>query len=657
MAGRILDDIKSPLDLRCLSDDQLTALSQEIRDEIIHTTSKYGGHLAPNLGVVELTIGLHLALDCPKDKVIWDVGHQSYVHKLLTGRLKDFSRLRQYGGMSGFPKRSESPYDCFDTGHASNSISVALGMAIARDHQGGGETVVAVIGDGSMTGGMAFEALNQAGHLKTDMIIVLNDNEMSIDGNVGGLSRYLNRARLDPNYNRLRQDIEHGLRRIPGIGEKMFQVGESLKAGLKQFLVPGMFFEELGIKYIGPIDGHDIEAVRTAVMMAKPLEGPILIHAATIKGKGYGPAEKNPDRFHGTAPFTIKTGQAIQKKPASPSYGRVFGAGLAKLAIEDQKIVAISAAMAQGTGLDLFAAVHPARFFDVGIAEQHAVTFAAGLAQAGLKPVVAIYSTFLQRAYDQLIEDVCLQNLPVVFALDRAGLVGDDGPTHHGVFDIAYLSHMPEMLVMAPKDESELQRLLGTALDSNQPAAIRYPRGRGPGALLVDDFKPLPIGKSEVLTTGKQVALMAVGRMVSIGREVVERLKQYDIDCTLVNARFVKPIDKELILDLAGSHELMVTIEDGSVIGGYGSMVAQIIASKNSCQLVNLGLPDHFISHGTVEYLLRDVGLDAASLTRKITEILDSNLRVPAGQSWRTRPRVADVRRTPIEMKERTQST
>jgi len=622
MAGRILDELASPHDLRELSGEQLTRLAQEIRDEMIDVTSKHGGHLAPNLGVVELTIGLHLALDSPKDKIIWDVGHQSYVHKLLTGRLKEFSTLRQYGGISGFPKRGESPHDCFDTGHASNSISVALGMAIARDQQGGDETVVAVIGDGSMTGGMAFEALNQAGHIKTDLVIILNDNEMSIDGNVGALSCYLNRIRLEPAYNRFRHDIEQGLRRIPGIGEKMVNFGETWKTALKQFLVPGMLFEELGIKYIGPIDGHDIEAVKTAVMMAKPLAGPILVHAITKKGRGYKPAEAHPDRFHGTSPFNIKTGQAIKKKAVLPSYGQIFGAGLARLAIEDQKIVAISAAMAQGTGLDLFASVHPGRFFDVGIAEQHAVTFAAGLAQSGLKPVVAIYSTFLQRAYDQLIEDICLQGLPVVFALDRAGLVGDDGPTHHGAFDLSYLSHMPEMLVMAPKDEPELQRLLGTALSCNRPAAIRYPRGSGPGAAVENDFTPLPIGKSEVLVAGSQVALLAVGRMVSIGREVVEQLKKYGIDCTLVNARFVKPLDTELILDLAGTHELLATIEDNSIVGGYGATVAQVVASIGNCRLVNFGLPDYFVSHGTVDCLLKEVGLDAASLTEKIVAIL-----------------------------------
>ncbi|MCK4268023.1 MAG: 1-deoxy-D-xylulose-5-phosphate synthase, partial [Actinomycetia bacterium] len=433
MAGRILDSISLPEGLKDLDAAQLEKLAKEIRTEMINVTSTNGGHLGSNLGVVELTIGLHMAIESPKDKIIWDVGHQAYVHKLLTGRKDQFSTLRKYGGISGFPKQSESPHDAFDTGHASNSISVALGAAVARDLRGTDETIIAVIGDGSMTGGMAFEALNQTGHLKTNIIIVLNDNEMSIDGNVGALSCYLNRIRLDPAYNKFRHDIEEAVRRIPGIGEKVVSAGETWKTSLKQLVVPGMLFEELGIKYIGPIDGHDVDAVKKGIAMAKEIDGPILIHVLTKKGLGYQPAEQFPERFHGTSPFNVKTGLPLAKK-TRPSYGQVFGESLARLAIDDQKIVAVSAAMAQGTGLDIFAAAHPDRFFDVGIAEQHGVTFAAGMAQQGLKPVVAIYSTFLQRAYDQLVEDICLPGLPVVFALDRGGLVGDDGPTHHGAF-------------------------------------------------------------------------------------------------------------------------------------------------------------------------------------------------------------------------------
>ena len=621
MKERILDKISSPSDLKDLDSAQLEQLAIDIRDEMVLTTSKNGGHLAPNLGVVELTIGLHRAIDSPKDKIIWDVGHQSYVHKLLTGRRDKFSTLRQYAGISGFPKKSESPHDCFDTGHASNSISIALGMAQARDQLEGDETIVAVIGDGSMTGGLAFEALNQAGHVKTSLIVILNDNEMSIDGNVGALSSYLDRIRLDPTYNRFRHDVEAALRCIPAVGEKMVSFGETWKTAIKQFLVPGMLFEDLGFKYIGPIDGHDVEAVERSVQMAKANGGPILIHALTKKGSGYQPAEQFPDRFHGTSPFNIETGQPIKKK-SLPSYGRIFGESLTRLAIDDPRIVGVSAAMAQGTGLDIFATAHPTRFFDVGIAEQHAVTASAGMAQMGLKPVVAIYSTFLQRAYDQILEDVCLQGLPVVFALDRAGLVGDDGPTHHGAFDLSYLSHMPNMVIMAPKDEAEFQRLLGTALDCGQPAAIRFPKGPGPGIICDNDFTPLPIGRSEVLIEGEQVALLAVGRMVEIGRKVQEILRGFGLNCTLVNIRFVKPMDSELILGLAESHDLVATLEDNSLVGGFGSAVAQLIASSNQCQLVNFGLPDYFVSHGTVERLFKEVGLDAESLSEKILAIL-----------------------------------
>lgn len=621
----MLEGIFGPADLKKLSSAELARLAHEIRDEMITVTSRNGGHLAPNLGVVELTIGLHLALDSPKDKIVWDVGHQSYVHKLLTGRAGRFSTLRQHNGLSGFPKSGESAHDCFDTGHASNSISIALGMAVGRDRRGSDETVIAVIGDGSMTGGIAYEALNQAGHIKTDLIIILNDNEMSIDGNVGGLSCYLNRIRLDPAYNRWRDEMEHVVRRIPAIGERMISFGETWKTALKKFLVPGMLFEELGIKYIGPIDGHDIEAVKKAVIMAKPLGGPILIHALTQKGRGYGPAEKHPERFHGTSQFNIKTGQPIKKKVTLPSYGQIFGESLVRLAAEDDRLVAVSAAMAQGTGLDVFAAKYPGRFFDVGIAEQHAVTFAAGLAKAGLKPVVAIYSTFMQRAYDQLIQDICLQGLPVVFALDRAGLVGDDGPTHHGAFDLSYLAHMPELVVAAPADENELQRLLGTAVRADKPFAVRYPRGAGPGVALENNFAPLVIGRGEVLAEGGDIALLAVGRMVMEAQKVADELKKFGIACTLVNARFIKPLDTELILELAETHELLVTLEDNSVVGGFGALVGQAIAPMKSCSLVNFGLPDAFIGHGPVDTLLEEIGLDAVSLTKRVLAILKTH--------------------------------
>ncbi len=624
MADSILNRIKSPSDLKGLSETELKALACEIRDRMVLVTSRNGGHLAPNLGVVELTIGLHLALDSPRDRIVWDVGHQAYVHKLLTGRNEEFDSLRQYGGVSGFPKRAESPHDAFDTGHASNSLSVALGLAVGRDQRGTDEEIVAVIGDGSLTGGIAYEALNQAGHVDSDLIIILNDNEKSIEDNVGGLSCYLNRLRLDPTYNRLRDDIEQVLRRIPAVGERMVSFGETWKTAVKQFLVPGMLFEELGLKYIGPIDGHEIEDVRKAVVMAKNLSGPIIIHVLTQKGRGYEPAERCPDRFHGTSPFSVKTGEPLAKKSTSPTYGQVFGRSLAKLATENKRIVGITAAMSQGTGMDIFAAAHPDRFFDVAIAEQHAVTFAAGLAAQGLKPVVAIYSTFLQRAYDQIVQDVCLQKLPVVFVIDRAGLVGDDGPTHHGSFDLSYLSHMPEMVIAAPKDEAELQHLLGTAIESDRPFAIRYPRGAGPGVPLTDDFSPLPIGRSERLSNAGRVAVLAVGNMVAVAEKATQELRESGLDCSLVNARFIKPIDTALISELGDQCDLVVTVEDNSIIGGYGSLVAQLLAPVSSCRVVNFGLPDQFIGHGDVGRLHREVGLDAPSLANKIQAILNT---------------------------------
>ena len=633
MAGSILNNIEAPADLQALTPEELEKLAGEIRDRMVEVTSKNGGHLAPNLGVVELTIGLHLALDSPRDRIVWDVGHQAYVHKLLTGRAKDFHTLRQQGGLSGFPKREESPHDAFNTGHASNSISIALGLAVGRDQRGTDEQIVAVIGDGSMTGGIAYEALNQAAHVGSDLIIILNDNEMSIEGNVGGLSCYLNRLRLDPTYNRLRDDVEQVLRRIPAIGEKMVSFGETWRTAVKQFLVPGMPFEELGLKYIGPIDGHGIEDVRKAILMAKNLSGPILIHALTHKGRGYEPAERCPDRFHGTSPFNIKTGEPRWKKPQPPTYGQVFGRSLAKLAADNKRIVGITAAMSQGTGMDIFAAAHPDRFFDVAIAEQHAVTFAAGLASQGLKPVVAIYSTFLQRAYDQIVQDVCLQKLPVVFILDRAGLVGDDGPTHHGAFDLSYLTHMPEMVVAAPKDEAELQRLLGTAIESDRPFAIRYPRGAGLGVPLKDDFSPLPIGRSEVLVEGSRVAVLAVGKMVSAATQAVKDLRDTGIDCALVNARFIKPLDTKLIIELADRCELVVTVEDNAIIGGFGSLVAQLLAPAAGVRVVNFGLPDQFVGHGDMNRLHQEAGLDAESLANKIRAIINTHDKREVGSA------------------------
>jgi 1-deoxy-D-xylulose-5-phosphate synthase len=539
----ILETISSPCDLRGLSDSQLEQLAAEIRQTLVSTVAATGGHLAPNLGVVELTLGMHRALECPSDKIVWDVGHQSYVHKLLTGRREGFATLRQYGGVCGFPKRSESEFDVFDTGHASNSLSVALGLAAARDAAGGSETVCAVIGDGSMTGGMAFEALNHIGHLGTKLIIVLNDNEMSIAQNVGALASYLARVRLDPRYNRLRDDVESALARTR-LGAAMVAAGEAAKESVKQLLVPGMLFEELGLKYVGPIDGHSVEAVESAVKRAMKVEGPVIIHAVTRKGAGYAHAEDKPDTFHGISPFEVETGK-VNGSSGAISYTEAFSRSLLAEAEADERIVAITAAMPSGTGLDAFAERFPDRFFDVGIAEQHAVGLAAGLAAGGLKPVVAIYSTFLQRAYDQLIMDVALQELPVVFCLDRAGLVGEDGPTHHGVFDLTYLRSVPGLSVLAPADEAELAHMLRTALAADGPVAIRYPRGTGTGVPLPGAPQVFERGRAEVRRRGSDVALLAAGRMVGAAEAAADLLANDGVDATVVNLRWIKPLDLE----------------------------------------------------------------------------------------------------------------
>lgn len=622
---RLLDTINQPADLAKLSYGELTELAREIREEIICVTSKNGGHLAPNLGVVELTIGLHLALQSPKDKIIWDVGHQSYVHKLLTGRRKEFSTLRRHHGLSGFPKKSESNHDVFDAGHASNSLSVALGVALGYERRGiKDRTVVVVIGDGALTGGMAYEALNQAGHLKTSLIVILNDNEMSINGNVGAMSSYLNRLRLDPTYNRVRDEIEQALRRIPAIGERMVSWGESFRHCLKQFLVPGMLFEELGFKYIGPVDGHNIHAIRQSVELARQVGGPIVIHTLTQKGRGYKPAEENPDRFHGTSPFEIDSGEPLIVGDGAPSYTSVFGRTMVELAKRNKRLVCITAAMTQGTGLEDFAAKYPNRFYDVGIAEQHAVTFAAGLALAGWQPVVAVYSTFLQRAFDQIMEDVCLQKLPVIFAVDRGGLVGDDGPTHHGAFDLSYLSQIPGLVIMAPKDENELRHMFYTATKINRPVAVRYPRGSGLGVPLDKSLSRLPIGKSEMIFPGKDICLVAVGRMVELSKKINDLLGKEGFDATLVNARFIKPLDRQLYKELAKTHQLIVTLEDNTLIGGFGAAMAQTLADKEEVRVLNFGLPDTFVDHGQVDALFSELGLSPQAITEKILRIVET---------------------------------
>lgn len=605
---RILDRIESPADVKSLDAAQLKRVCAEIRDELVRTVSETGGHLAPNLGVVELTVGIHRALDCPTDKIIWDVGHQSYVHKLLTGRREGFSTLRQYGGVCGFPKRAESPCDVFDSGHASDSLSVALGLAEARDRLGRSETVLAVIGDGSLTGGMAFEALNQIGHLGAHVIIVLNDNEMSIAPNVGGLAHYLARVRLDPRYNRLRDDVESRLARTK-LGAVMVGAGEAVKESVKQLLVPGMFFEELGLKYVGPIDGHDIDAVQSSVKWATQVEGPVIIHAVTRKGTGYTPAEREPESFHGISPFSIETGE-VNGSAGAPSYTSSFGRALVAEAERDERIVAITAAMTAGTGLGTFAERFPERFYDVGIAEQHAVGLAAGLSLGGLKPVVAIYSTFLQRGYDQLIMDVALQNLPVVFCLDRAGLVGEDGPTHHGVFDLSYLRSVPNVMVIAPADEAELANALHTALAADTPVAIRYPRGAGMGVPLPESPIVLEAGKGEVRREGEDVALLAVGRMVAVAQKAADLLAAEGTSASVLNMRWVKPVDRGLISEAARRYPLLVTIEENTEAGGFGSAVCESLSDMAlDAHVLRLAIPDCFVTHGATSKLLADVGL------------------------------------------------
>lgn len=614
---RELDRISAPCDIKSLDDAALTRLCVEIREELVSTVAQTGGHLAPNLGVVELTLGIHRALECPQDRIVWDVGHQSYVHKLITGRREQFSTLRQYGGVCGFPKRSESPFDAFDPGHASDSLSIALGMALARDAHNGPETVLVVIGDGSMTGGMAFEALNHIGHLGTRLVIVLNDNEMSISENVGALASYLARVRLDPRYRRLRDGVESRLATTP-IGKVMVDAGEAVKESVKQLLVPGMLFEELGLKYVGPIDGHDISQVEAAVARAMKSDGPVIIHAVTRKGAGYEHAESKPDAFHGIGPFERSTG--LPNGGGGPmSYTEAFSRSLIAEAALDDRIVAITAAMPSGTGLDRFAAEYPDRFYDVGIAEEHAVGLAAGLALGGRRPVVAIYSTFLQRAYDQLIMDVALQNLPVVFCLDRAGLVGEDGPTHHGVFDLTYLRSIPNMMVMAPSDEAELAHAMHTALRIDGPVAVRYPRGSGSGVGLPETPEAWEPGVARRLATGTDVAILSVGRMTQVARGAAEMLAEDGVSVSLADMRWVKPLDIETVAWAANEHRLVVAIEENTCMGGFSAAVCETLADLgSSVPILRLAVPDCFVTHGAMPTLLDEVGLTAESVRTAI---------------------------------------
>ena len=616
--AQLLHRIDLPEGLRKLNTLQLEQLAEEIRAMIIHTVSVHGGHLAPSLGTVELTLALYSSFSFPKDKLIWDVGHQAYTHKILSGRRDSFHTLRQRNGITGFPNRSESEYDAFGVGHASTSLSAASGMAAARDLRKEHHHVIAVIGDGALTGGEAFEALNHAGDMGRDLIVILNDNEMSIDKNVGAMSAYLSQMRIVPQYNRAKRDVENLIRSIPHIGGKMLRTANSIKDGVRSALVPGGFFEELGFQYVGPLDGHNIQQLREVFVRVKEISGPVLLHVHTKKGKGYAPAETAPEKFHGIGKFDELTGTVEPKKDV-PSYTSVFGQALSDCAEKDPSLVAITAAMPSGTGLKDFGKKYPKRFFDVGIAEEHAMTFAAGMAAAGLHPVVALYSTFAQRAYDQLLHDVCLQNLPVTLCLDRAGLVGEDGPTHHGAFDFSYLRHMPNMSILAPKDENELRQMFFAAVKHDGPAAIRYPRGAGLGVPVHREPEPLPWGKAEIVKEGRDIALFAVGSMVKTACLAAELLEKEQISAAVLNMRFVKPLDKEALRGYASAAECVVTCEENALAGGFGSAVAEFFADEGiQVPLLRIGLPDSFVEQGTRQELLELCGLTAEAIVEKV---------------------------------------
>lgn len=614
----ILEKIKEANDVKQLSLSECEQLAQEIRDFLIRSLSETGGHLASNLGVVELTIALHRFLHFPEDKLVWDVGHQAYTHKILTGRKEQFATLRKTGGLSGFPKRKESDCDAFDTGHSSTSISAGLGLVQARDLKGENYQVVSVIGDGALTGGMAYEALNNAAELKKNFIIILNDNEMSITRNVGGMSSYLDHIRMAAPYTELKMGVTNALKKIPKVGDGMVDALHKTKSSIKQLVIPGMLFENMGLTYLGPVDGHDMRQLGKVLQEAKRKQGPVLIHVLTEKGRGYEPAMRHPARFHGAAPYEIETG--LPKSNGNPSYTDIFSTVIRKFGDREPDVVAVSAAMVPGTGLKRFGNMFPDRLFDVGIAEEHAVTFAAGLALGGLRPVVAIYSSFLQRAIDQILHDVCMQNLPVVFAVDRAGLVGSDGETHHGCFDLSYLSMMPNMTVMAPKNKWELSDMMKFAIRQNGPVAIRYPRGEAYTGL--EEYRaPIEMGKAEVLEKGKEIAILAVGNMVRTAVQVTENLRKKGYEPTLVNMRFVKPLDTELLDIIKEDHSLIVTMEENVKSGGFGEQVMTYYGSRIHGPAVRIvAIEDRFVPHGSVEDLMRQQQMDSDSVTERVLQ-------------------------------------
>ena len=622
-----LEQISKPSDLKGLTHKQLTLLAEEIRHKIVDVVSRTGGHLASSLGAVELAIAIHYVFDTPDDKVIWDVGHQAYAHKLLTGRAGQFETLRQHGGLSGFTKRSESPYDTFTTGHSSTSISAALGIASANRLNNNDAKVVAVIGDGSMTAGLAYEALNQAGEQHRDLIVILNDNDMSIAPNVGAISSLLSRTFSGQRLQTWRKEFGDFLKRLPRIGDNMYQWAKRSEESFKTFVTPGMLFEAFNFDYFGPINGHKLNHLISILRNVKRIKDPVLLHVTTTKGKGYPQAEANPVYFHGVGCFDIKTGNSTSDQCTGPSYTEIFGDTMIELAGQNDKIVAVTAAMPEGTGLSEFSRRFPDRFFDVGIAEQHGVTFAAGLASQGLRPVVAIYSTFLQRAYDQIVHDVCIENLPVIFALDRGGIVGEDGPTHHGQFDLAYLRSLPNMVVMAPKDENELRTMLLTALSHNGPVAIRYPRGLGVGVSLDATPTALPIGRMEVLTQGDDLLILAIGNMVAEAMTAHNKLKEKGINTTVVNSRFIKPLDADQVVDLVRPFSRLITVEENALHGGFGSAVFELLGDHGvmPSQIKRIGIPDRFIEHGAPSILRAKYGLNAEGIASAVRAMMEHN--------------------------------
>jgi 1-deoxy-D-xylulose-5-phosphate synthase len=616
-----LEKINTLKDLRSMTVSELSQLADEIRPYITDVVSRTGGHLSSNLGVVELTIALHYVFNTPEDKIVWDVGHQCYTHKILTERRDKFETLRQDGGISGFPSRKESRYDVFDTGHASNSISIAVGLAEAKKKSHNTNKIIAVIGDGSLTGGMAFEALNHAGHLKSGIIVVLNDNEMSISKNIGALSSHLNKVMTGEFVSNIREEIKGRIKNLPGLGDKVYKVARHVEEAIKGLITPGMLFEALGFTYVGPVDGHNLNHLLDNLRNIKRLKGPVLIHVITKKGRGYNHAEDDPARFHGISTFEVTTGEC--KGTGACTYTDVFGDTIVDLARNDEKIIAITAAMGLGTGLDRFSNLFPDRFYDIGIAEQHGVTFAAALALGGYRPFVAIYSTFLQRAYDQIILDVCLQNLPVVFAVDRSGIVGQDGPTHHGAFDITYFRHMPNIIVMSPKDENELRHMLYSAYLYEKPAVIRYPRGEARGVVMDETFKEVPLGTWERLKDGKDIAIVACGNTVYPALSAALKLEGEGIRCCVVNGRFIKPMDREMLISLASEVPRILTVEENILIGGFGSGVMEILSEEGiTIPVKRLGIPDTFLSHGSQSNLRKSIGIDEEGIKQFIRQWL-----------------------------------